>query len=106
VVRFIRTIISFVLLACALPLFAAAPQAGQTQSPKDQMFSGVVTAVSPNSLTAVRIGSKDATTFVITEETKFEGGAPQVNSRVTVRYITTEEGIKAVRVIVRGTAKK
>jgi hypothetical protein len=105
-VRFIRSGILVAALVCALPLFSGVPQQAQTQAPKDQMFSGVVTAVAPNSLTAVRIGSKDATTFAITPETKFEGGAPKVNSRVTVRYITTEDGEKALRVIVRPPAKK
>jgi hypothetical protein len=70
------------------------------------MFSGVVTAVTPNSITATRIGSRESITFVVAPDTKFEGGAPHVNSRVTVRYVTTDQGEKALRVIVRVPAKK
>jgi hypothetical protein len=56
-------------------------------------------------LTATRTGSKDSQTFVITTETRFEG-KPKVHSRVTIRYIATEDGARAVRVIVRAPAKK
>lgn len=70
------------------------------------MFSGVVTDVTPNSITAARVGSKQSITFLVAPDTKFEGGTPHVNSRVTVRYVTTDQGEKALRVIVRGPAKK
>ena len=69
------------------------------------MFSGNVTAIGDSSLTATRTGSKDSKTFAITPETRFEG-KPKVNSRVTIRYIATEEGDRAVVVIVRAPAKK
>jgi hypothetical protein len=69
------------------------------------MFSGIITAVSATSLTVVRTEPKDTKTFGITPETKFEGPKPQVNARVTVRYIAGEEGDRAVRVIVRPAAK-
>jgi hypothetical protein len=85
--------------------WCAAQQKGQQSTPKDQMFSGNVTAIGDSSLTATRTGSKDSKTFAITPETRFEG-KPRVNSRVTIRYIATEEGDRAVVVIVRAPAKK
>jgi hypothetical protein len=91
-------------LGAILP-WCAAQQKEQTNAPKDQMFSGEVTAIDSSSLTATRTGSKDSKTFVITPETRFEG-KPKVSSRVTIRYVVTEEGDRAVRVIVRPPAKK
>jgi hypothetical protein len=88
----------------ALPGSAAAPQA--KTAPKDVMFSGVVTAVTETSLTAVRSGSKESKTFILTPETRIDGPKPKVNSRVTIRYIAGEEGDRAVSVIVRAPAKK
>jgi hypothetical protein len=70
------------------------------------MFSGTVTAIDDTSLTAARTGQGKVAatkTFAITPETRFEGGKPAVNSRVTVRYVTTEEGARAIYVIVRGS---
>lgn len=85
--------------------WCAAQQPAQQSAPKDQMFSGVVTAIDNSSLTATRTGSKDSRTFVITPETRFEGKA-KVSSRVTIRYVVTDEGARAVRVIVRAPAAK
>jgi hypothetical protein len=76
--------------------------------PKDQMFSGTVTAVDEASLTAVRTGQGKVSakrTFLLTAETSFEGGKPKLNSRVTVRFIATEDGDRAIHVIVRAVAK-
>ena len=89
----------------AIVPWCAAQQSGQPSAHKDQMFSGNVTAIDESSLTATRTGSKDSKTFVITPETRFEG-KPRVSSRVTIRYISTEEGDRAVVVIVRPAAKK
>jgi hypothetical protein len=82
------------------------PAQQKTQSaPKDQMFSGEVTAMDASTLTATRTGSKVSKTFLITSETRFEG-KPVVHSRVTIRYVTNEDGDRAVRVIVRPPAVK
>ena len=92
--------------------FGAAPPSGAAwaqakTAPRDQMFSGVVTAIDESSLTAIRTGStKESKAFVLTPDTKFEGPAARVNSRVTIRYITTDQGNVARRIIVRGPAKK
>ena len=107
IVRLIRLVILIVaLVAGAMPPSGAA-WAQPKAAPQDQMFSGVVTAVDANSLTAVRTGStKESKAFVITPETKFEGPKPRVDSRVTIRYISTEQGDRALRIIVREPAKK
>lgn len=87
----------------------AAAQQEEQAKPKAQMFSGTVTAVDSASLTATRAGDGKVPathTFAITPETTFEGGKPQVNSRVTVRYVAGDEGDRAVHVIVRPSARK
>jgi hypothetical protein len=98
------------MLAAALCLgavfpYAGAQQAQQQATPKEQMFSGEVTEIDSSSLTATRTGSKDSKTFLITAETKFEG-KPKAKSRVTIRWVATDDGAKALRVIVKTAAKK
>jgi hypothetical protein len=107
----IRSGILIAILASAgSPIIARQDPAPQQEpKPKDQMFSGTITAIDETSLTATRRGQGKVAatkTFVITPETRFEGGRPMVNSRVTVRYISTEEGDRAIHIIVRGIVKK
>jgi|SRR5579871_1324264 len=84
-------------------------QAGTTQTPaKDQLFTGTVTAIDEESLTVNRtvLGKNSSTkTFILTADTKFEGGMPKVRAQVTVRYVTVEDGDRAVHVIVRRSPK-
>jgi len=82
-------------------------QAGAA-SKKAQFFTGMVTAIAEDKLTVNRnaLGKNSSTkTFILTAETKFEGGKPRVRSQVTVRYVTSEEGDRAVHVILRRAAK-
>jgi hypothetical protein len=103
IVRFIRYALIFAVLVSGAAL---RPSVAQQPAPAAApMFSGVITAVSATSLTVVRTEPKDTKTFLITPETKFEGPKPQVNARVTVRYIAADEGDRAVRIIVRAPAK-
>jgi hypothetical protein len=72
--------------------------------PQDQFFSGIITALTQTSLTVSRtVLGKESTihTFTITPETHIVG-KPKMKSRVTVRYVTDENGDRAVRIIVRG----
>jgi hypothetical protein len=72
--------------------------------PQDQFFSGTVTALTETSVTVTRtVLGKDSTvrSFIINAETHFEG-KPKVKSKVTVRFLTGENGDRAVRIIVRG----
>jgi hypothetical protein len=101
-VRFIR----YALIVAALLLGVAfRPCAAQQPTPAAPMFSGVITAVSAASVTVVRAEPKDTKTFIVTPETKFEGPKPLVNARVTIRYVASDEGDRAVRIIVRAAAK-
>jgi hypothetical protein len=105
-VGFVRfgIVVAAVCLAVFSPGARAQEQRPQS-APKEQMFSGEVTAIDSASLTALRTGSKDSKTFVITEQTKFEG-KPHVKSRVTIRYVVTDEGTRALRVIVKAPPVK
>jgi len=88
-----------------VPLFPQQPD--QKAAPKDQYFSGTVTAIDETSLSVTKtVLGKGATTqkFLITAETRFDGGKPKLKSRVNVRYVTTADGDRAVRVIVRAPA--
>jgi len=105
IVRLIRSGILIAALALGMALLCAAQQKGSPSASKDQMFSGIVTAIGESSLTAIRTNPKDSKTFALTSATRFEG-KPQVNSRVTIRYIATDEGDRAIVVIVRPPAKK
>ena len=107
-----RSAILLIVLGCGavlVPLPSPAWQdEAQPKPPKDQMFSGTVTAVDDTSLTAVRTGQGKVSatrTFTLTADTSFEGGKPKLNSRVTVRFIATEDGDRAIHVIVRGLPK-
>jgi hypothetical protein len=74
--------------------------------PQDQFFSGIVTALNQSSVTVTRtvLGKESAVrTFVITAETHIEG-KPKLRSRVTVRFVSDENGDRAVRIIVRPAA--
>ena len=100
--------VSIVLVCSVFVLAAAAWSASPAQpaAPKDQFFSGVVTSVGENSLTAIRSGSKESKTFLVNAQTRFEGPKPQKDSRVTIRYVSGDDGDRAVNVIVRAPVKK
>jgi hypothetical protein len=105
-VRLIRSGILIAAIAFGVVPPGAAQQKGSPSAPKDQMFSGIVTAMNESSVTAIRTtGQKDSKTFAVTSATRFEG-KPLVNSRVTIRYVTTEDGDRAIVVIVRANTKK
>ena len=68
-------------------------------------FSGTVVALTGSSISVTRRGlGKDAgtRTFQVDASTHFEGKTkPTVKSRVTVRYEATQNGDRAVTIIVR-----
>jgi len=110
----VRCIWSGILLAALLggtpsPLPAqtepSAPE--QKPAPKDQYFSGTVTAIDDATLVVSKtvLGKGPIEhKFLITPATHFEGGKPKVKAKVTVRDATTAEGDCAVRVIARPAA--
>jgi len=73
------------------------------QPQADQYFSGVIKKIGEGRITITRtvLGKEDATkTFLVTPETRTEG-KPKVKARVTVRFVTAEDGDRAVHILVR-----
>lgn len=106
-VRFLVSTVLVALLSSALIFAQNTVQAG-TAPAKDQLFTGTVTAIDDATLTVMRtvLGKNSSTkTFQITADTRFEGGKPQVRAQVTVRYVASEEGDRAVHVILRRPPK-
>jgi len=76
--------------------------------PSDRFFSGMVTDYTPATLTVSRavLGKNPVKReFVIASDTTVEGRL-RVQARVTVRFITCEEGDRALHIIVRTPRKK
>ena len=87
---------------------AHAAESTPETKPKDKFFTGSVTAVDTESITVNRIvlGKNSSTkTFLVDADTRFEGGQPQIRSQVTVRYVTTDDGERAMNVILRRSPK-
>ena len=107
--RFLFPAVLLVFLASSATTFPQKPAQAQTQAKtKDQFFTGTVTAIDDTSLTVNRmvLGKNSSTkTFIVTAETRFEGGKPLVRSQVTVRFVTTSDGDRAVNVILRRSPK-
>ena len=107
--RFLLSGVLLALLSSSVtgPVYPQSAQAAESET-KDQFFSGTVTAIDASSLTVVRtvLGKNSATkTFLVTAETRFEGGRPKVRADVTVRYVTTDDGDRATHVILRRSPK-
>ena len=92
------------VFCCAL-LWVAAQAAPNV--PPDQYFTGTITALEDGKITARRteLGKDSTRSFQITSQTRIEG-RPKVNARVTVKYVTTEDGDMAVHIIVRAPIAK
>jgi len=92
----------FLAFAASIPMHSQDPKAAL--EPQDQFFAGIITVLNDTSLTVTRtVLGKDSTvrSFAITPETHIEG-KPKLKSRVTVRFVTQENGDRAIRIIVRG----
>ena len=79
------------------------PPAAEDGSNKTDFFSGIVTELNQTSLTVNRkgIGQDSAThTFTIDAKTRVEGKL-RVRAKVTVRFVSDEQGLVAVHIIVR-----
>ena len=93
------------LLACVACAFFAA---GQAPRQRDTFFSGTITAFSDSEIRVSRsfLGKENVErTFQVTAETRIEG-RPAAGARVTVRYVTTGAGDRALHIIVRPAPKK
>jgi hypothetical protein len=108
--RFLLSGIVLVFLASSatVPSFPQNPVQTAPAKAKDRYFTGTVMAIDDATLTVNRrvLGRNSSTkTFVITADTRFEGGRPAVGAQITVRYVTTDEGERAVHVILRRPPK-
>lgn len=76
------------------------------QQPVDQYFAGLVTALTDDSITVTRtvLGKSTVRVFAVTAETVVQGGKPKLKSKVTVKWVSGEEGDSALKIILRGSA--
>jgi hypothetical protein len=77
------------------------------QQPVDQYFAGLVTALTDGSITLTRtvLGKSTVRTFAITPETLVQpqGSKPKLKQKVTVKWVSGENGDRAVKIILRGS---
>ena len=94
----------FLALAGSNPVHSQDPQAAQPT--QDQYFAGIVTALTDTSVTITRtvLGKSTVRTFAITSETVTQGGTPKLKSKVTVKWVSGDDGDRAVKIILRGAA--
>lgn len=93
-----------VFLALVSPHRLLSQDPAPATQPHDQFLAGTITALTATSITVTRVVmGKESTvrTFAITSSTEIKG-KPKVDWRVTVRYVSDENGERAVRIIVRG----
>ena len=88
---------------------ATAPlRADETATAKapDTFFAGAVTELTSESIVVGRTvrGKAESRMFLLTPQTKTEGKLA-VKVRVTVRYVTDEDGDTATLIVVRGAVK-
>ena len=93
----------FLVLGASIAVRSQDPPAAA--QPQDQYFAGIVTLLSDTSITITRtvLGKPTVRNFMITPDTVMQGGKPKLKSRVTVKWVTREEGDLAVKIIVRGS---
>jgi hypothetical protein len=82
------------------------PPAATVQQP-DQYFAGVVTSISDDSITLTRtvLGKATVRVFAITSDTLVqpEGGKAKLKAKVTVKWVSGENGDRALKIILRGS---
>ena len=101
-------VLAFLASSAPIPSFPQKPVQSAPAKPKDRYFTGTVMAIDETTLTVNRrvLGKNSSTkSFVITADTRFEGGRPVVGAQVTVRYVTGDEADRAVHVILRRPPK-
>jgi hypothetical protein len=84
------------------------PSEKKAEEPKpDTFFAGTVVESTPEKITVSRVvlGKTEKRVFRITPDTKCEGKL-KAKVRVTIRYVTTEDGETAELIIVRSDQKK
>ena len=99
--RFVLVILAG--LVCLSVVSAASRQSSFDTAPGDRFFSGTVTESTDDAIAVTRsvLGKRPVVKrFAITPETQIEGEV-RLRARVTVRYVTGEQGDRAVHIIVR-----
>lgn len=106
VTGFCTTYIALGLLAstAAAPLWA---DETATAKAADTFFAGTVAELTSETIVVGRMvrGKSESRRFQLTPQTKTEGKLA-VKVRVTVRYITDDDGETATLIVVRGAAKQ
>lgn len=95
-------------MAVSIPIMRAQDQAAQAPEAQTVKFSGTVAELSTEQVTVVRntAGAKpERRTFLIRPETRVEGKL-HVKARVTVGFVTTDDGDVAHLIVVRPTQPK
>lgn len=98
----------FLVSSAPAPSFPQNPVQTPPAKAKDRYFTGRVMAIDDESLTVNRrvLGKNPSIKiFVVDADTQFEGGRPSVGAQVTVRYVTTDLGDRAVHIILRRPPK-
>ena len=82
--------------------------APSTQQAADQFFAGVVTALTDGSITLTRtvLGKSTVRSFAISADTVVEpqGGKPKLKQKVTVKWVSGDNGDRALKIILRGSS--
>ena len=101
---FLTTALFIGLLAGAPATPLVADETG-TSKAADTFFAGTVSQFSAETIIVGRTvrGKAESRTFILTSQTKIEGKLA-VKVRVTVRYITDDDGDTATLIVVRGSA--
>lgn len=98
-------------MALAPHLAAGHPQDPQEKKAEDAkpetFFAGTVIETTPEKIVVSRVvlGKKEKREFRVTPDTKTEGKL-KAKVRVTVRYVTTDDGDTAELIVVRTNQKK
>jgi hypothetical protein len=95
-----------VALGGSNPVRSQDPPPSAQQPAVDPFFAGVVTALSDTSITLTRtvLGKATVRTFAITAETVVQpkDGKPKLKQKVTVKWVSGENGDRAEKIILRG----
>ena len=110
ILKLVTGLITTALLIGLVAGTAAKPlQADETTTAKtaDTFFAGTVSQTSAETIIVGRTvrGKAESRTFRLTPQTKIEGKLA-VKVRVTVRYITDDDGDIATLIVVRGSAPR
>ena len=96
----------FLALAGSNPVRSQDPPPSVQQPAADQFFAGVVTSLTDESITLTRtvLGKATVRTFAVSAETVMQplGGKPKLKQKVTVKWVSGENGDRALKIILRG----